>query len=98
LLIALECLQVPTNPSHNPLDQVKTSELELDKAAVVEVFREFDVSQEEPETIENLDAEMSVLECTFEGCTLGVGGAKFKTPALDSEQAVVCLRYHMASV
>ena len=62
---------------------MKTSELELDEAVVVEEFEEFDVPQTEPETIEHLDAEMSALECTFEGCTSGVGGAKFKTPAGD---------------
>jgi hypothetical protein len=72
---------------------VKTSELELDKATVVEKFGEFDVSQEEPETIENLDAEMSALEGTFEGCTSGVGGAKFKTPAGDLAQTVIYLQY-----
>jgi hypothetical protein len=32
---------------------VKTSELELDEAAVVEEFDEFNVPQEEPETIEH---------------------------------------------
>jgi hypothetical protein len=58
---AHECPQEPTIPCHNPLDQVKTSELELDEAAVVEEFEEFDVPQEEPETIKHLDAEMSAL-------------------------------------
>ena len=61
---------------------------------MVEEFGEFDVSKEEPETIENLDAEMSALECTFEGCTSGVGGAKFKTLAGDLAQTVIYLQYH----
>jgi hypothetical protein len=33
---ALECPQGPTNPSHDPLDQVKTSVMELDKDMVEE--------------------------------------------------------------
>ena len=48
------------NPSHNPLDQVKTSELELDKAALEErkykESGEFDVLQEELENLEDLVA------------------------------------------
>ena len=50
--------------------------------------------QEEPETSEHFEAEMSALECTFEGCTSGVGGAKFKTPRGDLAQTVVYLQYH----
>ena len=73
---------------------MKTSELELDEAAVVEEFWEFDVPQEEPKTIEHLDAEMSVMECTFEGCTSGVGGAKFKTTASDLAKNNIYLQYH----
>ena len=47
-----------------------------------EEFGEFDAPPvEEPETIEHLDAAMEGLECTFEGCTSGEAGAKFKTPA-----------------
>jgi hypothetical protein len=65
---------------------VKTSELELNEAKLVEKFEKVNVPQQEPETIEHLDAEMSALECTFEGCTSGVGGAKFKTPAGDLAQ------------
>ena len=34
---------------------------------MVEEIDELNVPQEEPETIEHLDAEMSGLECTFEG-------------------------------
>ena len=71
---------------------MKTSELELDEATVVEEFTEFDVPQEGPETIKHIDAEMSALECTFEGCTSGVGGAKFKTPAGDLAQTVIYLQ------
>ena len=69
---------------------MKTSELELDEAAVAE---EFDVPQEEPET-KHLDAEMSGLECTFEGCTSGVAGAEFKTPAGDHAHTLVYLQQH----
>jgi hypothetical protein len=37
-----ECPQGPATPKHNPLDQVKTSELELDKGAVeVKQYKEF---------------------------------------------------------
>jgi hypothetical protein len=37
---------------------------------------------------------MSILECTYDGCTAGEGGAKFKTPALAPVQAVEYLRFH----
>jgi hypothetical protein len=81
---------------------VKTSDMELDKATVeereYEEFGEFDVSQEDPENIEDPVAEMSALECTHEGCTSGVGGAKFKTPALEQAQAIVYLRYHREDI
>jgi hypothetical protein len=43
-----KCPQKPTIPCHYPLDQVKTSELELDKAALVEEIEELNVLQEEP--------------------------------------------------
>ena len=49
----------------NPLDQVKTSVLELDKVTVeerqYEEYGKFDVLQEEPENIEDFAAEMSAL-------------------------------------
>ena len=49
--------------------------MELDEARVeereYEEYREFDVSQEEPENIEGFVTEMSALECTYEGCTSG---------------------------
>jgi hypothetical protein len=52
---------------------VKTSELELDEAAVeerkYEEFGEFDVLLEESEYLDTLFAEMSALECTYNGCT-----------------------------
>jgi hypothetical protein len=74
---------------------VKTSELELDKATVeeeqYEEYSEFDVSQEESE---DLVAEMSALKCTYNGCTAGEGGAKFRTPALAPAQAVEYLGFH----
>ena len=39
---APECPQGPATPSHNPLDQVKTIELELNEAVVeVKVLGEF---------------------------------------------------------
>jgi hypothetical protein len=47
-----------------------------------EEYREFDMLQEESENIEDLTAEMSALECTYDGCTAGEGGTKFMTPAL----------------
>jgi hypothetical protein len=70
--------KLPTSSHKNlqSLDQVKTSELELHEAAVVEGFEEFgefDVLREGLETIEHIDAEMAVLKCTFEGCTSGEG-------------------------
>ena len=47
-----ECPHGPGTPSHNSLDQVKTSELELDEAAVevkqYEEFREFDMLLQMP--------------------------------------------------
>ena len=60
----------------------------------MEEFDEFNVPQDEPETIEHLDAEMLGLECTFEGCTSGVDGAKFKTPAGDLAHTIVYLQQH----
>jgi hypothetical protein len=57
LLIALECPQVFTNPFHNPLDQVKTSVLELDEATVeerrYEEYGEFNELQEVSKNIKN---------------------------------------------
>jgi hypothetical protein len=68
LVNSLECPQGPTKPTHNSLNQVKTSEFELDEAKVEErEYGEFDASQEEPENIEAIVAEMSALECTYEG-------------------------------
>jgi hypothetical protein len=77
---------------------VKNSELELD-ASMVEVrryeeYEEFDVLQKESENLKDLAAEMSALECTYDGCTAGEGGAKFKTPALAPAQSVAYLRFH----
>jgi hypothetical protein len=77
---------------------VKTSELELDKDTVeerqYEEYGEFDMLQEESENIKDLTAEMSALECTYDGCTAGEGGPKFMTPALAPAQAVEYLRFH----
>jgi hypothetical protein len=72
---------------------VKTSELELDKATVEERrYEEFDVLQAESE--KDIAAEMSALECTYNGCTAGEGGARFKTPALAPVQSLEYLRFH----
>ena len=77
---------------------MKTSELELDKASVeerkYEEYGKFGVLQEESENLKDLTAEMSALECTYDGCTVGEGGAKFMTPALAPAQAVEYLRFH----
>jgi hypothetical protein len=77
---------------------VKTSVLELDEATMEErqyqEYGEFDVLQEELENIKDFAVEMSALECTYDGCTAGAGGAKFKTPALAPAQAVEYLRLH----
>ena len=76
--------------------------LELDEATVeereYEEYGEFDVSQEEPENIKDFVAEMKALECTYDGCTAGVGGAKFKTPALEQAQAVAYLKFHREDI
>jgi hypothetical protein len=52
------------------------------------------VLQEESENLEDLIAEMSALECTYDGCKAGEGGAKFKTPALATAKALEYLRFH----
>jgi hypothetical protein len=76
--------------------------LELDKDMVeerlYEEHGEFDVLQEESKNIEELTAEMSVLECTYDGCTAGEGEIKFKTPALAPAQAVEYLIFHREDV
>jgi hypothetical protein len=59
-----------------------------------EEYGEFNVIQEESENLEDLATEMTALECTYNGCTEGAGGAKFKTPALEPAQAVEYLRFH----
>jgi hypothetical protein len=64
-----------------------------------EELRELDAPPvEEPETIEHLDAAMEGLECTFEGCTSGEAGAKFKTPAGDLAHTIVYLQQHREDV
>ena len=71
---------------------------ELDEATAVEGFEELGELDappvEEHETIEHLDAAMEGLECTFEGCTSGEAGAKFKTPAGDLAHTIVYLQQH----
>ena len=49
---------------------------------------------EEYEHLDILFAEMSALECTYNGCTEGDGAAKFKTPALAPTQALEYLKFH----
>ena len=49
---------------------------------------------EEPEVHEYPDAAMAGLECTFEGCTSGEGGGKFRTPNGDLAHTIVYLQLH----
>ena len=65
---------------------------------MVEESDEFNMPQEEPKTIEHLDAEVAGLECTFEGCTSGAAGAKFKTPAGNLAHTIVYLQQHREDV
>ena len=51
--------------------------------------------QEESEYLDILFAEMSALECTYNGCTEGEGGARFKTPALPTQIAQEYLELHI---
>ena len=64
--------------------------MELDEDTVEErqykEYGEFDMLQEKSENLEDFVAEMSALECTYNGCTAGEGGAKFRTPALEKAQ------------
>jgi hypothetical protein len=57
-------------------------------------YGEFDMLKKESENLKDLVAEMSALECTYDGCTSGEGGAKFKTPALAPALAVEYLSFH----
>jgi hypothetical protein len=81
---------------------VKISVSELGEATAVEGFEELGElgapPVEEPETIEHLDAAMEGLECTFEGCTSGEAGAKFKTPAGDLAHTILYLQQHREDV
>jgi hypothetical protein len=81
---------------------VKTSKLELDKDTVKEKkyedYGDSGVLQEESENIEDFAAKMSALECTYDGCTAGEGGAKFKTPALAPTQAVEYLKFYREDI
>ena len=52
------------------------------------------MSKEKSKNLEDLTAEMSALKCTYDGCTAGEGGAKFRTPALAPALAVEYLRFH----
>jgi hypothetical protein len=70
---------------------VKTSELELDEATVEE--RQYE-EYGESENLKDLVAEMSALECTYDGCKAGEGGAKFKTTVLATAQALEYMRFH----
>ena len=81
---------------------MKTSELELDKAAVeeqqYEEYGKFDVLQEVSENLEDIVAEMSAVECPYDGCTSGERGARFKTPALAPQHAQEYLKFHIEDV
>jgi hypothetical protein len=65
---------------------VKTSMLELDEATVAAEQNEehgvIAVIDDGSENIEDIAAMMTELECTFNGCTEGAGGSKFKTPPM----------------
>ena len=56
--------------------------LELDEATVAteqnKALGVIAVIDDGPENIENIAAMMAELECTFNGCTEGAGGSKFK--------------------
>jgi hypothetical protein len=52
------------------------------------------VLKEEAENIEDLAAEMSALQCTYDVAQRERGGAKFKTPALAPAQGVEYLKFH----
>ena len=45
-----------------------------------------------------LCTNMEELECTFQGCTAGVAGAVWKTPALEATEAEELLFLHMEEV
>jgi hypothetical protein len=81
---------------------VKISVSEFDEATAVEGFEELGELDappvEEPETIEHLDVAMEGLACTFEGCTSGEAGAKFKTPAGDLAHNNLYLQQHREDV
>ena len=82
---------------------MKTLELELDEATVEErqykEYGEFDVLKEKSENLEDFVATMIALDCTYNGCTSGEGGAKFRTPALEKAQyAQEYLNFHIEDV
>ena len=82
---------------------MKTLELELDEATVEErqykEYGEFDVLKEKSENLEDFVATMIALDCTYNGCTSGEGGAKFRTPALKKAQyAQEYLNFHIEDV
>jgi hypothetical protein len=52
-------------------DMTRRAKRARQRSAVVEELEEFYAPQEESETIEHLDAEMSASECTYNGCRQG---------------------------
>ena len=50
------------------------------------------------DSIAILLAEMSAIECTYEGCAEGAGGTRWKTPVLEAQFAMELYRNHLASV
>ena len=39
----------------------------------------------------------TAIECTYVGCNLGVGGAKWRTPEYELEHALKMLEVHMVN-
>ena len=39
----------------------------------------------------------TAIECTYVGCSLGVGGAKWRTPEYELEHALKMLEMHMVN-
>ena len=50
------------------------------------------------DSIAILLAEMSAIECTYQGCAEGAGGTRWKTPVLEAQFAMELYRNHLASV
>ena len=72
--------------------------LELDEAMVATEQNEelgvIAMIDDGSENIEDIAAMITELECTFNGCTEGAGGSKFKSPTMEPAQAMDYLRFH----